>query len=77
MQKDLHSSFKTLALRAFQKSSRKARKLSARKFIKGNLTKIDGPRTSDGRQTRPRPARALIFFLKDGDGHTLKVSKYR
>lgn len=58
------SSFKTLALRAFQKSSRKARKSSNRKFIKGKSTKFDGPRTSDGRQTRPRPARALIFFLK-------------
>ena len=58
------SSFKTLALRALQKSSRKARKSSDRKFIKGKSSKIDGPQTSDGRQTRPRPARALIFFFK-------------
>ena len=39
------------------------------------MKKIGGPLTLEGRQTKPRAARALNFFLNDGEGHTLKVNK--
>ena len=61
--KGFASSFKTLDLRAFQKSSQKAQKMSAPKFIKQKSEKINGPLDSDGRQTKCRAARALNFFL--------------
>ena len=58
------SSIKTLDLRAFQKSSPKARKMSAPKFIKEKSEKFKGPLTSDGRQTKTVAARAFNSFLK-------------
>jgi hypothetical protein len=62
--KGFDSSFKTLDLRAFQKSSPKDRKTSASKLIKEKWKKIEGPLNSDGRQTKPGAARAFNFFLK-------------
>ena len=62
--KGIDSSFKTLDLRAFQKSSPKARKTSASKFIKEKFKKIEGPLTSDGHQTKPGAARGFNLFFK-------------
>ena len=62
--KGIISSFKTLDLRAFQKSSPKARKKSASKFIKEKLKKIEGPLTLEDRQTKSGAARAFNFFFK-------------
>ena len=68
MQKDL-----PLALNpGFECLSKIARKLTARKFIKGKSAGLSLPMAAKRDPDQLEP----YFFLNDGDGHTLKVSKY-
>ena len=62
--KGIVSSFKTLDVRAFQKSNPKARKKSTSNFIKEKWKKMVGPLTLEGRQKISRTARAFNFFFK-------------
>ena len=59
--KGFASSFETLDLRAFQKSSRRARKTSAPKFIKEKSEKSTGHSLPIAAKRNPS-ARVLYFF---------------
>jgi hypothetical protein len=68
---------KELTLASNFKSRPKARKTLASKFIKEKLKKLSGHTLWMAAKRNPEQLEPRILLLNDGDGHTLKVNKYR